>query len=216
MQPSWKFLSKTLKSRKILRWAEKTPAHNILWAGVFSAHLKIFRDFKVFERNFQEGCIKFLKTRRFYWRELRWVSENTAFSFRRIALGFSKYCVFLSANCVGFLKIQRFPFSELRWVSQNTAFSFRRIALGFAKQGVFLKEKCVGFLLTSCIKTFQKAWNLAKSWDEPKKPGLIWSSSRTDHAPGAQKPNVIIFYSYFLIDLYFFMYRKSKENIIEH
>ena len=80
----------------------------------------------------------------FFLAELRWVSQNTAFSLRRIALGFSKYRVFLEANCVGFLRIPRFPLSELRWV--------------FAKQGIFLVENCVGFRKTRQISEREMRW----------------------------------------------------------
>ena len=154
-----------------------------------------------------------------FLRRLHWVSENTTFSSKRFALGFWKYRVFLAAqcvgfckilrcpskaNCVGFLKITRFTWSELRWVSHNKAFYLKRIALGFGKQDVFLKQKCVGFLLTTCIKAFQKASNLGRFWDEPKKPGLIWGVSETDPAPGAQKPNVPIFLWIFFVFFHVF------------
>ena len=157
-----------------------------------------------------------------FLRRLHWVSENTTFSSKRFALGFWKYRVFLAAqcvgfckilrcpskaNCVGFLKITRFTWSELRWVSHNKAFYLKRIALGFGKQDVFLKQKCVGFLLTTCIKAFQKASNLGRFWDEPKKPGLIWGVSETDPAPGAQKPNITIFFIISFRFVYFFIWK---------
>ena len=85
-------------------------------ARVFLAYVRIFRDLKLFERNFKR---------------LRWVSQ--------------KLSVVLEEECVGFRKTRHIPGREMRWVSQNKAFFWKRNALGFAKHYISVEANCVGF-----------------------------------------------------------------------
>ena len=112
-----------------------------------------------------------------------------------IVVGITWFCITWFLAIVG---------TDLRWVFTLGQFLNRPIwarvfSAGLKNLGNFkLFEKNFERIFRD-ENFFQKPWNLKGSWDQPKKPGLIWGGSETDPSPEAQKPNVTIFLSIFFV-----------------